>query len=155
MKKVTFLALPFPTISEIGTLETGSRFPIRLYETPVAAGFPSPAESWIERTLDLNDLCIRNPDSSYFVRVRGDSMIEAGIAEGDYLVIDRALPAVHNTIVVARVANELTVKRLEERPVPRLVPANPAYRPIETEGLDVELIGVATFTIRGLLPRGV
>lgn len=106
----------------------------------------------MERSLDLNDLCIRNIDSSYFVRVSGDSMINAGITDGDVLVIDRSIPPIHNTIVVARIGAELTVKRLELKPIKRLVPDNPAYTPIDTEGLDVEIIGVATFTIKRLLP---
>jgi DNA polymerase V len=150
MKKVNFL--PSQGISEFGKLSDASGVALPFYGASIPAGFPNPAESWVERSLDLNDLCIRNPDSSYFVRVCGESMINAGIGEGDVLVIDRSLPHIHNAIVVARVGAELTVKRLQLKPVKRLVPENPAYMPIDTEGLDVEIIGVATFTIKRLLP---
>jgi len=152
MNKVTFSPQLHPTISEIGTVSADTHYPINLFQSPVAAGFPSPAESWVERSLDLNDLCIRNPTATYFVRVKGESMIDAGIDDGSYLVIDRALECQHNCIVVARVGSELTVKRLETKPVMRLVPANPAFQPIETEGMDVEIIGVATFAIKRLTP---
>ncbi len=150
MTKVIFIQLKSNDISQLGLLCSDQHTPIPLFCSTVPAGFPSPAEGWVERTLDLNDLCIRNPNSSYFVRVKGDSMINAGISDGDVLVIDRAVAAHHNSIVVARVGAELTVKRLETRPVRRLVPDNPAYQPINTDGLDVEIIGVATFTIKKL-----
>jgi DNA polymerase V len=150
MKTVTFIPAPYTNISAIGTFAPAQCCPIPFFGSDVPAGFPSPAEGWVERSLDLNDLCIRNPDSSYFVRVRGESMINAGINDSDVLVIDRAITYTHNAIVVARVGSELTVKRLLLKPVKRLVPENPAFQPIDTEGLDVEIIGVATFAIKRL-----
>lgn len=152
MGKVTFLPVSSGDVAELGVLMASSHCDIPLFSSFVPAGFPSPAEGWVERTLDLNDLCIRSPDSTYFVRVRGDSMIDAGILDGSVLTVDRAIPATHNAIVIARVDSELTVKRYEERPVPRLVPANPAYSLIELTGRDVEIIGVVTFTISRLWP---
>lgn len=126
---------------------------IPLFTSVVRAGFPSPAESWIEKSLDLNDLCIAHPESSYFVRVEGDSMIDAGIESGDILIVDRSINASHNTIVIARVGTELTVKRLLTKPSPKLVPANPAYSEISTQENDVEILGVVTFTIKRLWPQ--
>lgn len=77
-------------------------------------------------------------------------MINAGISDGDVLIIDRAITPTNNVIVVARVGSELTVKRLRLKPVMQLVPDNPAYSPINTEGQDVEIIGVVTFAIKRL-----
>lgn len=148
MQKAYFVPVQFAEISELGILQSSEKHPIPFFSDFVTAGFPSPAEQYVEKSLDLNDLCIRNPAASYFVRVRGDSMVGAGINTGDVLVIDRSLPHSHNSIVIARVGAELTVKRLETKPIKRLVPANPAYNPIDTEGMDVEIIGVVTFSIK-------
>jgi len=80
-----------------------------LFMNAVPAGFPSPAHDYIERTLDLNELCIRHPAATYFVRAKGDSMLGAGIFSGDILVVDRALKAVDGDIVIACVNGEFTV----------------------------------------------
>ena len=83
-----------------------------LMESPVAAGFPSPAEQYAEMPLDLNELLVRNPPATYFVRASGDSMTGAGIRSGDILVVDRSLDAADGSIVIANVDGEFTVKRL-------------------------------------------
>jgi len=127
-------------------------YKIPLFTESVPAGFPSPAQDYVEKSLDLNELCITHPAATYFVRVSGDSMIGEGIFDGDILVVDRALEAKHGYIVVAAVDGELTVKKLCTHPRPALIPANPAYKPIVFEdGQHLELFGVATSIIRNLL----
>src|SRR5580704_17815792 len=96
----------------------------------VSAGFPSPGEDWKEETLNLHDLVVKHPISTYFMKVAGDSMIGACIYQGDILVVDRAVTAMHKKIVVATVGDGFTVKRLlmgNGRMV--LNPENPAYKP--------------------------
>jgi len=78
----------------------------------VVAGFPSPAEQYLEPPLDLNALLVKRPAATYFVRVEGDSMIDAGIHPGDLLVVDRSLTPVDGDIIIAAVDGEFTVKRL-------------------------------------------
>ena len=82
-----------------------------LFSSGVSAGFPSPAEDHIDRKLDLNELLIQHPVATFFVRVAGESMKDAGINHGDILVVDRSLEAVSGKIVIAIVNGELTVKR--------------------------------------------
>ncbi|MBB5022587.1 translesion error-prone DNA polymerase V autoproteolytic subunit [Desulfurispira natronophila] len=117
----------------------------------VMAGFPSPAQDYIERNLDLNELCIRNPTATYFVQAQGDSMIEGNIHPGDTLVVDRSLEPRHGDVVIAALQGELTMKRLELHPSLRLVPMNPSYQPIAIipdEGLDI--LGVVTHVLHTL-----
>ena len=120
-----------------------------LMESPVAAGFPSPAEQYAEMPLDLNELLVRNPPATYFVRASGDSMIGAGIRSGDILVVDRSLDAADGSIVIANVDGEFTVKFLRSGPDGvRLEPANPRYRAITfREGMEFRLFGVVTAMI--------
>lgn len=127
------------------------RLLIPFFMERVSAGFPSPAQDYIEQTLDLNELCIKRPAATFFVRVDGDSMIDAGIYPEDILVVDRSLRASHGDIVIAGFDGELTVKELELHPVVRLVPRNVAYSPIVVpEGSELELFGVVTNVVRNL-----
>ena len=133
----------------IGNASIWPRRRIPFYSDPVRAGFPSAAQDYIERTLDLNELCIRHPTATFFVRVEGDSMIDAGIYDGDVLVVDRAINAEHGDIVVAALGNEFTVKELCTQPLLQLLPRNPAYQPITlTEGDELNIFGVVTNVIR-------
>ena len=120
-----------------------------LFTSGVSAGFPSPAEDHIERKLDLNELLIQHPAATFFVRVAGDSMKDAGINHDDILVVDRSLEATNGKIVIAIVNGELTVKRLERnRTSCNLVAANSDYSPIEiTEDFDFSIWGVVTSVI--------
>ena len=81
----------------------------------VVAGFPSPAEQYVEPPLDLNELLVRRPAATYFVRVSGDSMVGAGINDGDILVVDRSLRPADGAIIVASVDGDFTVKMYRER----------------------------------------
>ncbi len=126
---------------------------IPFFNETVAAGFPSPAMGELNGTLDLNDLCIRHPAATYFIRARGESMIGAGIGDGDILVVDRSLTARNGDIIIAAVSGEFTVKRLDMRPdTPiRLLPENPAYSPITlTPELNAEFFGVVTHCLKNL-----
>ncbi len=119
---------------------------INLFSCSVEAGFPSPAEDHIETTLDINELLIEHPAATFFVRVAGDSMINAGIHEGDVLVVDRSKKAVDNSIVIALVNGEYTVKRLSiNKGEIELHPENINYSPIRLSGQDELIIwGVVT-----------
>jgi DNA polymerase V len=127
----------------------GSKMP--MFTESVSAGFPSPATDYCESRLDLNDLCVKHPAATYFVRAQGDSMIDAGIFPGDVLVVDRSLTAKHGDIVIASLNGELTVKMLETKPKLRLLPMNSKYAPVEIpEETDVEIFGVATTAVHSL-----
>ena len=132
---------------ESGPAPAGTNPP--LMESPVAAGFPSPAEQYAEMPLDLNELLVRNPPATYFVRASGDSMIGAGIRSGDILVVDRSLDAADGSIVIANVDGEFTVKFFRSGPDGvRLEAANPRYRAITfREGMELRLFGVVTAMI--------
>uniref|UniRef100_I2Q1C3 SOS response transcriptional repressor, RecA-mediated autopeptidase n=1 Tax=Desulfovibrio sp. U5L TaxID=596152 RepID=I2Q1C3_9BACT len=126
-----------------------TRLPLPLYLTPVSAGFPSPAEDYLDKALDLNELLIAHPAATFYVRACGDSMRDAGIRSGDILVVDRAVEARPGKIVIAAVDGELTVKRLrclDGRLF--LAPENPAYMSIEVHPeTSFEIWGVVTFII--------
>ncbi len=119
---------------------------IKLFACSVEAGFPSPAEDHIEKTLDINELLIVHPAATFFVRVAGDSMIGASIQDGDILVVDRSKKPVDGKIVIALVNGEYTVKRLSiEGDVIELRPENPDYSPIQLSGMDELIVwGVVT-----------
>lgn len=112
--------------------------------TPVSAGFPSPAEDYAQKRLDINDYLVRNPVSTFFFTVKGDSMKEADIFEGDILVVDRSIEPTHGHIVVAFVNGERLVKRLSIRDGSvTLLAGNPEYPPLKLRpGNELEVWGV-------------
>ncbi|MBL6797370.1 DNA polymerase V/ subunit D [Synechococcus sp. PROS-7-1] len=118
----------------------------------VAAGFPSPADDYVEVGIDLNDQLIRHPTSTFFLRVSGDSMTGAGIHDGDLLVVDRSLDPRPGRVVVAVLDGGFTLKRLaRHRGRLRLEAANPDYPPLELEGCgDMQIWGVAIHVIHPL-----
>ena len=122
---------------------------VPLFQTRIPAGFPSPADDYLDSCLDLNDLVVKHPAATFFVRVDGNSMVEAGIDSGDVLVVDRALQPGEDAIVVAVVNGDFTVKRIH-RVDGRLflAPANLSCDPIEiTEEVDFTVWGVVTYVI--------
>ncbi len=123
-----------------------------LYLDRISAGFPSPADDYIETALDLNTYLIRNPAATFMVRVSGESMTGAGINDGDVLVVDRSEQPAHGRIVVAVLDGELTVKRLVMKGgQTMLAPENPRYQPIAvSEGQDLHVWGVVTGVVRKL-----
>lgn len=108
-------------------------------EVPVAggaveAGFPSPADDFLDAPLDLNREFVQNPASTFFVRVSGESMEGDGIGDGDLLIVDKSLPPHDGCIAVCYVDGEFTVKRVKlERGCAWLMPSNPKYRPIRVD----------------------
>jgi DNA polymerase V len=123
-----------------------------LFMVPVAAGFPSPAEDYLEGKLDLNKYLIKHPAATFFVRVTGDSMIAAGIHPGDILIVDRSIEPADKKVVIAVIEGELTVKRirrLKDKIV--LMPENENYKPLQIDdGMNFEIWGVVTNVIHPL-----
>ncbi|MFH7326662.1 LexA family protein [Desulfurivibrio sp. C05AmB] len=141
-----------PTIAAIYGFNRQTELKSPLFAGEVSAGFPSPADDYVDSRLDLNDFLVKHPAATFFVRVAGDSMIGAGIHHGDILVVDRSLEPVSGKVVIAVVNGELTVKRLQqENGLVRLVAENPDYPPIElTEETAGEIWGVVTSVIHSL-----
>ncbi|HDS3501224.1 TPA: translesion error-prone DNA polymerase V autoproteolytic subunit [Enterobacter cloacae] len=110
--------------------------------------FPSPAEGSEDAPLDLHAYCVKRPASTYFVRCNGVSLTDGGIAPQDLLVVDCSVTPTHGAIVVARVDGEFTVKRLQLRPSPALVPMNPDLPVIALAPDMLEIFGVVTFSVR-------
>lgn len=125
---------------------------LSVYEERISAGFPSPAEGYSEGPLDLNELMVSNPPSTFFIRVAGDSMTGAGIHPGDLIVVDRSLRPADGAVVVALLDGEFTLKRLRLRGgAPELVPENENYPAIKVDGgSDFEIWGVATYCVHSL-----
>ena len=134
--------------------DRGFRLPLFLARVLAGrpTGFPSPADDFIENRLDINAHLVKRPAATFFVRVQGDSMRDAGIHDGDILVVDRSLESASGKIVVAVVDGELTVKRLETRgSAMRLLPENGDYRPTEIiDGMELTIWGVVTSVIHAL-----
>jgi DNA polymerase V len=132
----------------------GVRGSVRLpmFTARIPAGFPSPADDYVDGGLDLNELLVRHPAATFFVRVSGDSMTGAGIHSGDVLVVDRAETARNRSVIIAALNGELTVKRLvREGGRAWLVSENPDYAPMEVTGVtQFEVWGVVVHVIHSL-----
>ena len=116
----------------------------------VPAGFPSPADDYLESELDLNELLIQHPAATFYVRLAGNSMVNAGLFDGDILVVDRAEQASHGRIVVAVIDGDMTVKRLySQSGRVELRAENPAYKPIVVnESRELVIWGVVIGSVR-------
>lgn len=123
-----------------------------LYSSKVSAGFPSPADDYLEPNLNLNQHLIKHPAATFFVRVSGESMIEAGIHNGDLLVVDRSLEPKNGKVVIAVINGELTVKRLKiKNGKTQLVPDNKSYPTMDiNEEMHFTIWGVVTSVIHEL-----
>lgn len=123
-----------------------------LFMVPVTAGFPSPADDYIEGKLDLNRHLIKHPAATFFVRVVGDSMIDAGIHPGDILIVDRSLEPADKKVVIAVIEGELTVKRIRRlKGKILLMPENENYKPLQINAeMNFEIWGVVTSVIHPL-----
>lgn len=120
-----------------------------LFIDRVPCGFPSPAQDYVEQRIDLNSLLISHPGSTYFIKVSGDSMIDAGICDGDMLVVDSSVKAEHGDIIVASLGGEFTVKQLITKPFLHLKPMNSAHSVIEiTDPDQFEIFGVVKHSIK-------
>lgn len=134
-------------ISFFGVEDEGLEIP--LAASCVKAGFPSPAEDYIEGNIDLNKLVVANPTSTFYARIDGRSM-EPILSDGDLVVIDRSLTPKSNDIVLCFIDGEFTVKTIQRSPMALyLMPANPTYEPIlVTPDNQLTIWGVITYSIR-------
>ena len=123
-----------------------------LFADAVSAGFPSPAEDYIEKKLDLNQHLIKRPSSTFFVRVSGNSMTGAGILDGDLLIVDRSVSAEDNKVVIGVVNGNFTVKRIRKKDGKIfLQPENPKFKEMEiTTDMDFSIWGVVIYVIHKL-----
>lgn len=128
---------------------TNKKIPLPFVQNKVVAGFPSPALGYEEERLDINDIVVTNPASTFYVRVSGSSMVEANIKDGDILVVDKSLEARHNDIIIAVIDGEFTVKTLYMKDeIIKLVPANPDYSDILLNGeQELNVWGVVSYII--------
>ena len=132
---------------------TTKKFKIPLLTDSVSAGFPSPADDYTEENIDLNEHLISNPFSTFFLRVKGDSMINAGIKDKDLIIVDKSLRAKPGNIVIAMIDGEFTIKRLS-------IKNNELYLKAENHNypdfrfknyIDVQIWGVVFYSIHSYL----
>ena len=135
---------------EFFTPSINSSINIPLFEGGVSAGFPSPAQDFSEHSIDLNLALIKNPASTFFTKVSGDSMKDLGIFNGDLLVIDKSLDPVDGKIAVCFIDGEFTLKKINlDKDSCWLMPANENYKPIKvTEENDFIVWGIVTYSIK-------
>lgn len=126
---------------------------IPLFGHTIPAGFPSPADDYVEAYLDLNKLLIKKKSATFFLRVKGDSMINAGIYPGDLVLVDRSIEPVDGSVVVAEFDREFTVKRLVWcNGMAELHAENPKYAPIKfKEGQELMILGVVTSSVHTVM----
>ncbi len=137
-------------VLEIFFAEQRSELDLQYVGKQIVAGFPSPAEDYLESTLDLNKELIKNPSSTFFGRVKGVSMIDAGVNDGDLLVIDKSLSYKNGALAVCFVNGEFTLKGIKvEGNTIYLMPANKDYQPIIIkEDDDFSVWGIVTYIIK-------
>lgn len=135
---------------EFFTPETDKEVFITFTESLIKAGFPSPAEEYTELKLDLNKELIKNPSSTFFAKVSGESLIEDGIDNGDLLVIDKSITPFEGALAVCYLDGEFTLKRVRiEKEAIFLIPANPAFKKIKvTKDNDFTIWGVVRYVIK-------
>lgn len=123
----------------------------------IAAGFPSPAEDYLEPSVNLNEYVSDHPNATFSIRVSGSSMIDIGICPGDLLIVDRALNAMNGDIVIAVLNREFTVKELRKQNQQiSLIPHNPKFKPIQiSQDDELEIWGVVTVVVRDFRKRSV
>jgi DNA polymerase V len=122
---------------------------LQLFLNPVTAGFPSPASDYVDKSIDLNEVLIKNKPATFLVKALGDSMINSGIFSGDILIVDKSITPTSKNIVVAILNGEFTVKKfIKENSKVILRPENPKYKDIEINNEDdFKIWGVVTFVI--------
>jgi DNA polymerase V len=135
----------------IFSIQNKTELELPYFDALIKAGFPAPVDDYSESKLDLNKYVVSHPQSTFFVKVDGDSMQGCGIYEGDIVVVDKILEAKSGNIVLAVVDGEFTLKRLQINTNTKqisLVPENPKYQPIIiTNEMELQIWGVVTFTI--------
>jgi len=141
------------SIIDFFSANTSSELPLPMIEGGISAGFPSPAQDYIDLKIDLNKELITNPSSTFYGRVKGSSMKDAGILDGDILVIDKSLEPQNGDTAVCFIDGEFTLKYIKiELDAVYLVPANSKFQPIKvTEENNFCIWGVVTYSINSLL----
>ena len=139
--------------NEIINYRKSKKTKIKLYTTSISAGFPSPAEDHMDISLDINEYLVKHPSSTFYIYVKGDSMIDSGIFDGDLLIVDRSLEVKSNSVVVAVIDGDFTVKKIKKDSGNLyLIPQNKKYKPILLENnMDFQIWGIVTHTIHHFL----
>ena len=132
---------------------TTKKFKIPLLTDSVSAGFPSPADDYTEENIDLNEYLISNPFSTFFLRIKGDSMINAGIKDKDLIIVDKSLKARPGNIIIAMIDGEFTIKRLSMKNNELYLKAeNHNYPDFRFKNhIDVQIWGVVIYSIHSYL----
>ena len=148
---MTALQLHSSTHLDIYSAQTDTELNLPLFEG-VRAGFPSPAADFIDVSIDLNKHLIKHPSATFYARAKGDSMKDAGIFDGDLLIVDKSIDPADGKIAICYVNGEFTVKRIKkEKDEVWLIPANTAYQPIKMEeGSSLIIWGIVTHVIKSL-----
>ena len=135
---------------EIGKVENNSNISLPFADMGIKAGFPSPAQDFMDVSIDLNKELIRHPASTFFGRVKGNSMIDAGICDGDILIIDKSLEPRSGDMAVCFIDGEFTLKFIRiEKEIIWLIPANDEYEPMKVTANDNFMVwGVVTYSIK-------
>ena len=134
---------------EFYSAETTTELKIPLFESGVSAGFPSPADDYLDLPIDLNEFLIKHPAATFYVRVKGNSMEGAGIRNGDLLIVDRAEEPRNKSSVLGIIDGEFTVKRIKKKGSDLyLMPDNPEFKPIKiNDNMDFQVWGVVTYVV--------
>lgn len=137
---------------EIFSAETSTELNLPFVESGISAGFPSPADDFLDISIDLNKALIQNPSATFYGRVKGDSMIDAGLSDGDLLIIDKSLEPTDGKIAVCFIDGEFTVKRIKiESDMIWLMAENKKYSPIKvTPDNDFIIWGIVTTVIKSV-----
>ena len=148
---MTALQLHSSAHLDIYSAQTDTELNLPLFEG-VRAGFPSPAADFIDVSIDLNKHLIKHPSATFYARAKGDSMKDAGIFDGDLLIVDKSIDPADGKIAICYVNGEFTVKRIKkEKDQVWLIPANTAYQPIKMEeGSSLTIWGIVTHVIKSL-----
>ena len=136
----------------IGSTTTKTTIQLQLFNEGISAGFPSPAQDFLDSSIDLNQELIKNNVSTFYGKVKGDSMVGAGLNDGDLLIIDKSLEPSNNKIAVCFIDGEFTVKRIKiGKEVVWLIAENKNYSPIKvTKDNDFIIWGIVTYVIKSV-----
>ena len=136
----------------IYSIDTSSKLSLPIVDSGISAGFPSPADDFLDASIDLNKILITNKDATFYGRVKGDSMIDAGLSDGDLLIIDKSLEPKDGKIAVCFIDGEFTVKRIKiTNKCIYLVAENKNYQPIKvTDDNDFLIWGIVTTVIKSV-----
>ena len=135
---------------DIFKVDTSSSVELPFVEEGIRAGFPSPAQDYLDLSIDLNHELVKHPSTTFYGRVKGDSLLEADIHDGDLLIIDKSLEPRNGDLAVCCVDGEFTLKYIQiEQDVVWLIPANKEFQPIKvTAGNEFIIWGIVTYSIK-------